>query len=545
MESKRTCPECHLVFEAALPANGVLTCPLCNSPFAPHALTQTAPPVGEVSGRQVLRGVVAVAALALVAGGLVYAFHLKDSLDHKPHPHTEPTAKAPPPAAPPFPVETLTPLPPAEIRRPTSFSPPSRLHSVAAQDEVQRPLTLAERVNRAIDRGLAALRNVDRERNVPVRYYTLLGLTCLECGIPTDDASIQQIAAWVRTQARELSQTYDLTLAILFLDRLGDPRDRALIRTFGERLLAGQLDCGEWTYSCLVNERLNERRMARPNASGVPHIPSMPTWRNPSAVRDRPARQRIVYRGDNSNTQFAILGLWVAQRHGVASRAALLTTEEYFRATQLGDGSWAYRPLANNWRDSMTCAGLMSLAMRYGIANGRGRDIRSTQRVRVYDVAVQQGLRFLAHSLDNISRVGDTIVGVDARDSLYFLWSLERMAVIYDLKRIGKREWYPWAAELLVESQRADGLWRNLVDTCFALLILKRSNFAADLQLAIQEPPSRPLDEITGPKIVQGLDELAGQTSKKPTPPLMQGMTAAPASSPELGPSITRTPKKK
>jgi len=256
-------------------------------------------------------------------------------------------------------------------------------------------------------------------------------------------------------------------------------------------------------------------------------------------------RQRIVYRGDNSNTQFAILGLWVAQRHGVSSRMALLTTEQYFRDTQHMDGSWAYHPMANNWRDSMTCAGLMSLAMRYGVPGGRGRDIRPQHRVRVNDIAVQQGLRYLAESLDKISFVGNRIVGVEAREPFYFLWSLERMAVIYNLKNIGKHEWYPWAAEMLVESQNRLGNWHNVIDTCFALLILKRSNFAQDLQLAVEVPHARPLREITGPIILQGPAALQGLSGKPAHPPEMPGTANGANSPPALGPSITRTPGSK
>src|SRR5262249_16576127 len=169
-------------------------------------------------------------------------------------------------------------------------------------------------------------------------------------------------------------------------------------------------------------------------ANGLPAIPPLPAWPNDPSVRGKAARQRIVYRGDNSNTQFAILGLWVAQRHGVPARSALLANEQYFRATQLSDGSWAYHPNGHNWRDSNTCAGLLSMAMRYGVIGGQGRDIRPQQAIHVHDAAVNQGLRHLAQSLNKISVAGNHIVGADARDVLYFLWSLERMAVIYDLK---------------------------------------------------------------------------------------------------------------
>jgi hypothetical protein len=275
----------------------------------------------------------------------------------------------------------------------------------------------------------------------------------------------------------------------------------------------GQLDCGAWTYLCLVNNRPTPRT----------HF-----W--------DPGWHRISYRGDNSNTQFAILGLWVAQRYGVPARSALLATARYFQNTQAGDGSWSYHAKAAANRDSMTCAGLMSLAMRYGVSSGQGRDIRPDHPISIQDPAVLRGLRYLARSLDKIVVDGNRIVGVEARDPFYFLWSLERMAVIYDLNKVGEREWYPWAAQLLVEAQGRDGRWLGIADpaaTCFALLVLKRSNLARDLKLTVQEPPSPSLPDVAGPTILQGPDAFLGQTAKPRDP-------ARP-----LGPSIMRTPRTK
>jgi hypothetical protein len=414
---------------------------------------------------------------------------------------------------------------------------------------------LSERVNRAIDRGLAYLQARHGKHNHYRNYLGLLGLTLLECGIAADDPSVKQFAALIRAHEREITQTYELTCAILFLDRLGEALDRDLIRSFGQRLLDGQLECGAWTYSCLTSDRPGvganmvdgNRRGPERMPNGLPAIPPMPAWPNDRHGGGRPARQHIMYRGDNSNTQFAILGLWVAQRHGVPSRTALLANEQYFRSTQLSDGSWAYHPNARNWRDSMTCAGLLSLAMRYGVAGGQGRDIRPQQTIHVHDGAVNQGLHYLAQALDKITVAGNRIAGVDARDSLYFLWSLERMAVIYDLKKIGEREWYPWAAEMLVDVQDRDGQWPggNPVDTCFALLILKRSNFAKDLLLTVKEPPSHPMPAISGPTILQGPDAFLGQTGKSQDLAPASGTAISPSPSPPLGPSIIRTPKTK
>ncbi|MGH7172687.1 MAG: hypothetical protein ACRELG_20595, partial [Gemmataceae bacterium] len=480
MESNRTCPECHLVFEAPLSETGVLACPLCNTVFATAApvvpVVTSAAPVA--SGRQVLRGVAAVGAVLCLTAGMGYAYHLLNDIDHKAAAVPAATAHAPPePPSPPL-VEyasliPIEPMPPATI--PRQPRPPERQPPTIVE-KPQRPLTLPERINAAIDRGRAYLQSNYHE--FPQYYRNnlgLLGLTLLECGVAADDPSVRQIAARIRSPERQITQAYQLTLAIFFLDRLGDPRDSALIRSFGQRLLWGH----------------------------------------------NPARQRIAYQGANSGTQYAILGLWVARRHGLSVNSALLATEQYFRNTQNDDGSWALSPKTSRWRDSMTCAGLMSLALSHGVSAGQGRDIRLKRPIVVRDAAIQRGLRYLAQSLDNMTVAGNGTIRVEARNFLDFLWSLERMAVIYDLKKIGEREWYPWAAQRLVDTQWGDGripgTGNTYQSTCLALLVLKRSNFAKDLQLTVQEQPLPLMPERTGRTILQGRDAFLGQTRKRLT----------------------------
>src|SRR5262249_3700686 len=63
-----------------------------------------------------------------------------------------------------------------------------------------------------------------------------------------NDAVVQKADAFVRNNVPRLTATYELSLAILFLDRLGEPRDQGLIRTMALRLVAGQTAAGGWDY---------------------------------------------------------------------------------------------------------------------------------------------------------------------------------------------------------------------------------------------------------------------------------------------------------
>lgn len=549
MLPKRTCPECHLIFDAELPESGMLVCPLCNSVVPAVSAARSVPMVSSPlasasSSGQVLRGVMAVGTVLLLVGGAGYAYHLLGGIGHKAAVVQAATASAPHIWESPSPGQVF-PIVPSEPSTSTLASPlqlqanlqqqfadviskitqaqpqlqplpPLPLSkSPASSKETSPPRALPECIDRAIERGLAYVRAPQQLMRNP-RCYGLLGLTLLECGVSADDPSVRQLASSIREREHVLYQTYELALAILFLDRLGDPSDRTFIRTCGERLLGGQQDCGAWSYSSPIPDwqRLADR-LQKDNGT---------------------VRRWNTYSGDNSNTQFAILGLWVAQRYGVQAHPALLAAERYFRATQATDSSWSYHPNGPLSRDSMTCAGLMSLALGYGVSAGQGRDVRPDHPISVQDPDIHRGLRFLAQSLDKIRTVGNSITGAEARDAFYFLWSLERMAVVYDLKKVGDREWYPWAAQMLVETQWTDGRWLGVDDpatTCFALLVLKRSNLAKDLHLAVQDPQSPAMPEVCEPIILQGVDTFLGQTGRPRSP-------AQP-----LGPSITQTPPTK
>ena len=45
---------------------------------------------------------------------------------------------------------------------------------------------------------------------------------------------------------------------------------------------------------------------------------------------------------DNSNTQFAILALWLGRKSNVPVKYALLRAEHRFRTNQQPDGGWDY-----------------------------------------------------------------------------------------------------------------------------------------------------------------------------------------------------------
>jgi hypothetical protein len=78
---------------------------------------------------------------------------------------------------------------------------------------------------------------------------------------------------------------------------------------------------------------------------------------------------------------------------------------------------------------------------------------------------------------------------INERD-FYFLWSFERVAMIYSLTKVGTVDWYTIGSTIILVTQLPTGGWRGRyaieIDTSFALLFLRRSNFAPDLASALK-----------------------------------------------------------
>jgi len=327
--------------------------------------------------------------------------------------------------------------------------------------------------------------------------FALAGLALREGGVTVDDPAVSRVAEAVRQRAPNDSNTYDIALSIMFLDKLtraegssqlraarGKPNlaskklksgrtligqqvdDSNLIAELCRKLQTGQGPRGTWTYFCLT----------------------------PSD-------------GDHSNTQFGVLGLWVGGQHGVDVADNLRRCGEHFRGCQSQQGGWSYTQSGGD-RPSMTAAGLIALATTAGM-KAQLRAVTNPKEARAQgqplaDPNIQAGIKrlesYLTPNEANAPAPGGgllggivpdfrMIAGMGSAQDLYFLWSLERVGVLYGLKTVGKVDWYQWGCRSLLPSQKQDGRWTGAygpeIDTSFALLFLTRSNVSPELTEAL------------------------------------------------------------
>jgi hypothetical protein len=311
----------------------------------------------------------------------------------------------------------------------------------------------------------------------------LCTLALIENGIPTSDPIVDKGYRYVKKQVGDVKNTYEVALSILLLARVGDRQDKTTIRTLGARLLAGQNRAGGWGYSCPTVEA--------------------------NALSDVKKLDRQDGFGDNSCTQFGVLGLWVASRYNVPIEDAMAEVASRFLEGQNADGGWGYQPPtadkaeAGNTatRNTMSCAGLFSLTV------ARATRIRQQQKDRTSTGGEQRGEKstLLADPVysKGFTKVGEFAKGINNGSGKYFLWSVERIGVLLGLEKLGEADWFAQGSEALVKTQRPDGSWSEgkeaLSDAAFSILFLRKANLGSDISRLLEGAPNQQFAIVNQP----------------------------------------------
>lgn len=388
-------------------------------------------------------------------------------------------------------------------------------------------------IDKAIKAGVGALKTQYTNPPASVTPEDGLGPTCLcglallESGVTPDDATVKSITAKVRDVSYKVNSTYPVALALMYLDRLGDPSDAVRIQMLAIRLLAGQTAGGGWGYSCCAAPKPEEEKWLREVKGDPPAGKLHPDLEKYAQALN--AARNTSPTDDNSNTQFGVMAVWMARKHGVPVEGALDLIEKRFSGTQdQRTGNWSYSGPAPG-SPAMYCAGLLGMATAVARREERrkGEPAKLATKPKTEpnkpndpfynppapaapvkkeeskptdarDVVVQRAFAGLGLTIGDQLRAGKGLLfgGMHGHGDLYFLWSLERVGVIYGLEKIGGHDWYDIGSTALVRSQANDGTWNIAgsyavdVNTAFAVLFLCRSNLARDLSGKVQKDPT-------------------------------------------------------
>jgi hypothetical protein len=308
----------------------------------------------------------------------------------------------------------------------------------------------------------------------------LILLTLLKAGESPFDPVMKKALDDLRK--RYIADTYSLGVALLTMEACYTPsRER-------EDLLSG---------------RIKEARLRKPTEKDRQTIE---VWvrqllmNRPASDRDSTARWHYLPSNgfDNSCSQYAVLGLYAAHLCGVeidrriwigAARHFLqvqskssgkvrfrLATHQQVAKDPSGRGTvsatdaagWSYTDKYRLPTGSMTTSGIGSLTICNAVLRGKGRP-KDVSLSRVQG-AIKSGFAWLASHYDVRQNPGH---GSGWR--LYYLYGLERACELNQIAHIQSKDWYFDGATLLLEEQGKNGRWGSEIDTCFAILFLKKA----------------------------------------------------------------------
>lgn len=381
--------------------------------------------------------------------------------------------------------------PKPEALKPNDVPAPDAPKSPAAASPAPRPhgqsrglegvgLT-AIQVNAAIDKGAVALWDYCRKKDAAEGalfgdrqedFLCALALVHAEAHkkIPAFDLALRSFLERVEPATSPARGTYTNGLLCMLIQAYGDPTFDRKLRQAARWLVEAQGSDGTWTYNINLPDAIFNQHASSgalqvsgglaPGAVGESWQRLTPWPKDPTA-------------GDNSNTQYALLGLQAAASSGIRLPADLwdksLATA---RARQASiSGGWDYHEaITDGGYGSMTAAGICAVAIcRY----------QAGERDFVGDPAITRGLGWMDLNFDVSThpRHGNNFV-------YYWLYSVERVGHMVGTDFIGIHEWYPEGAAWLVKQQQENGLWSGLegqekddtrLPSSFALLFLTRA----------------------------------------------------------------------
>jgi hypothetical protein len=360
---------------------------------------------------------------------------------------------------------------------------------IAAQDGVNEV-----KVNQAIEKGIQFLKTAaSPDFGGYDNSDELILWTFIHANVPTDDPKFKELFQHATTA--QFKRTYKVALLAMCLEEMDRAKYQEKIAQCAQWLVDTQCTNGQWSYGAkleAIKDVTVGEAVRKDTASvgpGKDAKPKAPTKR--ITIKKGSAPPLNPEAGDNSNSQYAALGLRACHDAGIAVPEATVAAavrswkESMFneadrgkakdakKAVASGGGivaeGWNYKTSSTDERapyPAMTAGGLGALVI---YAHIQKKDWKN-------DSAVQASLKWITDKYE-----------IDASNA-YYMYALERAGILYGTETFGPHRWYAEGAYAIIRAQKADGSWSEDAndpkgmtwygktwDTCFCILFLRRA----------------------------------------------------------------------
>ena len=349
------------------------------------------------------------------------------------------------------------------------------------------------KVDQAIKKGVEFLRTAKSPdfHNGYKNSDVLILWTFIHAGVPQDDPKFKQLLDGVIGEP--LEKTYKVSLLAMCLEEIDRVKYQEKIAQCAQFLVDNQCKNGQWNYGSPTEFA------GQVKVPAVPKAVASGDGKGAGTTVAKDGKPKVVQHvavkkmkegpdaGDNSNSQYAALGLRACFDSGVAlPEQVIILAVKWWRESQFkdpkkkDDKTVASAPGISgkvegwNYKDetaqpdkapyhAMTAGGVGALVLYDYMLDRKWKD----------DSYVKAGMNWLTVHYN-----------VQAWNT-YYLYGLERAAILFGTEKIGDHFWYAEGAGNLINAQHPDGSWgkdtdwfNTTWDTCFSVLFLRRATRA-------------------------------------------------------------------
>lgn len=201
---------------------------------------------------------------------------------------------------------------------------------------------------------------------------------------------------------------------------------------------------------------------------------------------------------DNSNTQYALLGLWAGKSAGAkVDRAVWESIRQFYVNNQDASGGWYYIPQYRTPTLTMSTAGVCGLLIAGQELNADQQQLDKRTGVAAKcgqypeDRAMANGMKYVVDHFNT-----------EVRHHLFYnLYGIERTGRLSGQRFFGDHDWYREGCQYLVKNQQDDGSWYlrgqgfdtwPVISTSFSLLYLSKGRTPILISKLVHGSPDVP-----------------------------------------------------